>query len=85
MSESLVHFELSADVAVLRMDDGKANALSPEMLDALDHAFDRAEAEATRLCQLSGAAFAATKNALRREKIKFIRDTLEANIREFGG
>lgn len=46
MSSSLVSFELSDDVALLRMDDGKANALSPEMLDALDAALERAEKEA---------------------------------------
>lgn len=46
MSTPLVTFELSDGVALLRMDDGKANALSPEMLDALDAAFDRAEREA---------------------------------------
>jgi enoyl-CoA hydratase len=45
MSE-LVQFELTEGVALLRMDDGKANALSPEMLDALDAAFERAEKEA---------------------------------------
>ncbi|MFO0567005.1 MAG: crotonase/enoyl-CoA hydratase family protein [Polyangiaceae bacterium] len=44
-----VVFELAGDVAVLRMDDGKANALGPEMLDALDGAFDRAEKEARAL------------------------------------
>jgi enoyl-CoA hydratase len=46
MSTPLVSFELSDEVAVIRMDDGKANALGPEMLDALDAAFDRAEREA---------------------------------------
>lgn len=45
MSE-LVSFDWHADVAVLRMDDGKANALSPEMLGALDAALARAEREA---------------------------------------
>lgn len=38
--------ELTDEVAIVRMDDGKANALGPEMLDALDAAFDRAEREA---------------------------------------
>lgn len=33
-------------VAVLTMDDGKANALSPDLVAALGEAFDRAEAEA---------------------------------------
>ncbi len=46
MSESPVSFELSDAVAVVRMDDGKANALSPAMLDGLDEALTRAEKEA---------------------------------------
>ncbi|HUH05349.1 MAG TPA: crotonase/enoyl-CoA hydratase family protein [Kofleriaceae bacterium] len=45
MSE-LVGFELDGPVAVITMDDGKANALSHDMMAALDGALDRAEAEA---------------------------------------
>lgn len=41
-----VNYELSGNVAILRMDDGKANALSDAMMDALDAALDRAEKEA---------------------------------------
>jgi len=41
-----VHYEERDRVAVIRMDDGKVNALSPAMLEALDAAFDRAEDEA---------------------------------------
>jgi enoyl-CoA hydratase len=44
MSEP-VSFDLFGSVAVLRMDDGKANALSPGMLEALGGALDRAERE----------------------------------------
>lgn len=40
-----VNYELSGNVAILRMDDGKANALSDAMMDALDAALDRAEKE----------------------------------------
>jgi enoyl-CoA hydratase len=56
MSENPVSFELSRDVAVVRMDDGKANALSPAMLDGLDEAFGRAtkEAKATVLVGREG-------------------------------
>ncbi len=43
---STVQYELSGNVAILRMDDGKANALSNAMMDALDEALDRAEREA---------------------------------------
>lgn len=43
---SHVHYEAREQIAILRMDDGKANALSYEMMDALDAALDRAEKEA---------------------------------------
>ena len=46
MTTSLVTVDVKDSIAVLRMDDGKANALSPAMLDALHAALDRAEKEA---------------------------------------
>lgn len=46
MTTSLVTLEVKDSIAILRMDDGKANALSPAMLDALHGALDRAEKEA---------------------------------------
>jgi enoyl-CoA hydratase len=42
MSEA-VTIESSGDVAVIRLDDGKANALPPEVLAALQSALDQAE------------------------------------------
>lgn len=42
MSEPL-SFESSGDVAVLRLDDGKANAISPAVLQAFGEALDQAE------------------------------------------
>jgi enoyl-CoA hydratase len=42
-----VNFELRDKVAVLGMDDGKANALGYPMMEALDAALDRAEREAS--------------------------------------
>lgn len=42
----LVRFELQGAVAVITMDDGKANALSHAMMTELGAALDRAEAEA---------------------------------------
>ncbi len=42
-------YQLTDGIAVLSMDDGKANALSPDMLDALEAALDRAEGEAKAL------------------------------------
>lgn len=44
--DELIRFELRDDVALLTMDDGKANALSYAMLEAIHGAFDRAEREA---------------------------------------
>lgn len=41
-----VTYESRDKVAVVRMDDGKANALSYDMMDALDEALNRAEKEA---------------------------------------
>lgn len=41
-----VNYESRENVAVVKMDDGKANALSYEMMDALDEALTRAEKEA---------------------------------------
>jgi enoyl-CoA hydratase len=46
MSDGPVHFELRDDVAVVRLDDGKANAISQLVIDGLQQAFDRAEKEA---------------------------------------
>lgn len=43
--EQAVHYELSDGVAVIRIDDGKRNALSPEVLAAIDAALDRAESD----------------------------------------
>ena len=40
-----LQFERTGDVSVIRLDDGKANAVSHALLDALDEAFDRAEKE----------------------------------------
>ncbi len=40
-----VTYELSESIATIAMDDGKANALSLEMLDELNAAFDQAEAD----------------------------------------
>ncbi|MDH3705805.1 MAG: crotonase/enoyl-CoA hydratase family protein [Acidimicrobiia bacterium] len=45
----LIRDEQHGDVALLTMDDGKANALSHAMIDALDAGLDRAEADASAL------------------------------------
>ncbi len=42
----LVRYERLEDIAMLTMDDGKANAFGPNMIAAVNAALDRAEAEA---------------------------------------
>jgi enoyl-CoA hydratase len=46
MAEELVRYALHDRVAVLNIDDGKANALSPTLIAALHAGLDRAEREA---------------------------------------
>jgi enoyl-CoA hydratase len=55
MSDGILHYALEGSVAVVRMDDGKANALSDVMIAALSDALARAEGEATALV-LAGRA-----------------------------
>ena len=43
---SLVRYDCEDSIATLTMDDGKVNVLSPQMLDELQGALDRAEQEA---------------------------------------
>jgi enoyl-CoA hydratase len=50
MAESLLDYSLDGRVALLRLDDGKANALSHAAIDALQAALDRAEKEAGAVC-----------------------------------
>ncbi len=45
----VVQYELSEDVAVLRIDDGKVNALAPQVIAALNAGLDRAEKESKAL------------------------------------
>lgn len=46
MTTSSLHYEILGRVAVLRLDDGKANALTPDAVAAFHPALDRARAEA---------------------------------------
>lgn len=41
----MVEYELDDGIATITMDDGKANVMSPDMIAAVDAAFDRAAAE----------------------------------------
>ena len=45
----MIEYSLENNVAVVRMDDGKANALTYEMIDALIDALHRAESEASAM------------------------------------
>lgn len=49
MATEAVRYELEKTVAVVRLDDGKANALSPELIAAIQRALDRTEREAHAL------------------------------------
>ena len=55
MTAQLVSYSLDNKIATLTMDDGKANALSKDMLDNLSAALARAEQEATAII-LAGRA-----------------------------
>ncbi|HEY8059684.1 MAG TPA: enoyl-CoA hydratase-related protein, partial [Acidimicrobiales bacterium] len=46
---SILQYDLDGEVAVLRLDDGKANAIGPDTVAALDEALTRAETEAGAL------------------------------------
>ena len=46
MSEALLQYRVVEGVATIHLDDGKANALSYEMIAALSGAIQRAESEA---------------------------------------
>lgn len=46
MSEAPVTVTIENEIAIVRLDDGRANALSAQVLEGLDAAFDRAEKEA---------------------------------------
>ncbi len=45
--EGLVAYEIEDGIATVRLDDGKVNAQSPAMLEAIGEALDRAEADAS--------------------------------------
>ena len=42
----MLEYQMQGDVAVLTMDDGKANAVSHAYIDALSEGLDRAEEDA---------------------------------------
>lgn len=47
-------YELTDGVAVITLDDGKANAIAPALLDALHAALDRAESDGARAVMIAG-------------------------------
>lgn len=52
MTTDLLSYTLEGTTAIVRMDDGKANALSEGMIDALTGALERAEREASAMILL---------------------------------
>ena len=46
MDDSRLTYALEHDIAIITMDDGKANVLHPDMIQALNSAIDKAESEA---------------------------------------
>ncbi len=46
MAEKPVRYELNDKTAVIRLDDGKANGISPAMIDSLHGMLDQAAKEA---------------------------------------
>ena len=55
--DGFAHYERDDTIAVITMDDGKANALGTDMIPALDAALDRAQAEeGVRAVVLAGRA-----------------------------
>jgi enoyl-CoA hydratase len=52
MPEAILRYSIRDDVALLEMDDGKANALSPDMIRGVHAALDRAEKEAAAVAWL---------------------------------
>jgi enoyl-CoA hydratase len=55
-TEGLVTYAFDDGVAVLRLDDGKANAISHQMADAINRALDQAEADGARAVVIGGRA-----------------------------
>ena len=54
MSEEIVRYETNAEIAVVTVDDGRANALSHPVLDALSAALDRAAKEEAKAIVMTG-------------------------------
>jgi len=54
MSNEVVHYTLDESIAVIRLDDGKVNALSHAVLDGLHAALDRAEKDEAKAVVLAG-------------------------------
>ncbi len=46
MSNNPVHYELNDTIAILRLDDGKANAVNPALIQGVNDALDKAAQEA---------------------------------------
>lgn len=80
-----VAYRLEGEVAVITLDDGKANALSHAVVDALGSLLDRAESEAGAVVIVGGAkAFSAGFDlATMTESPESMRDLVSAGARLF--
>jgi enoyl-CoA hydratase len=45
----IINYDQQDDIAIITMDDGKANAMNPEMISAVNEALDKAEQDAKSL------------------------------------
>lgn len=81
--ESTVRYDLRGGVAVVTVDDGKANAMGHPVIDALDAALTRAEGEATALAIVGGPkAFSAGYDlAVMTESTESMRGLVSAGAR----
>ena len=86
--------ELEESVAVVRIDDGKANAISPDLVSAVDEALDRADAHLQRVlgsgvqhvCFIHGHGTGALRSAIRAwlRELPWV-EGFEAGARSQGG
>ncbi len=85
--DRLLATELFASVVQAKIydPDGAAAAGWLDRVVAPDQVLAEAQAEAARLMKLPKGAYAASKRSLRRETIKYIRDTLASNLVELTG
>ena len=75
MDETLVRYQLADGIATVTMDDGKVNALSSAMLNAVAGALDRAQDVAGRVAYVQVGAALVARDAIS-EAVETFRSTL---------